>query len=177
MGSAAVVLTAGQHKVSHEANLLGNMSHRLTNRDFKGVAGIVTVNNLLSTYCHAESGVAWRRRAGLTNTLLLTTEMSCEQPKEIFSFITSRRKCSFMNFTLMPYESLLPDALGCQKHEYVQKTYIKICGRTVQEGLKQNFGQMTSDSGSPQAADCWQLGECSGEKLITLAWLVPCMWG
>lgn len=32
-------------------------------------------------------------------------------------------------------------------------------------------------TGIPQAADCWQLRQCSGEKLIALAWLVPCMWG
>lgn len=81
-----------------------------------------------------------------------------------------------MNFPLMPYASLLPDALGCQKHECVQKANRKICGRAVLEGLKWKYRQMTSGFGSPQATDCWQLGESNGEK-ITLAWLIPCMWG
>jgi len=99
------------------------------------------------------------------DALPLATEMTYE----IFNFIISGRNCSFMNFPLTPYELLLPDALGCQKHQCVQRLNRKIRGRTVHEGLKQKCGQT--------AIDCWQLGECNGEEITALAWLVPCAWG
>lgn len=44
-----------------------------------------------------------------------------EKPKEIFSFIRSKRKCSFMNFPLMPHELPLPDVLGHQNMKVVRR--------------------------------------------------------
>ena len=50
-GFAAVVLAAGQQELSHEADLLGIRSHRLTNstKILRGVGGMVTVDQLFST--------------------------------------------------------------------------------------------------------------------------------